>query len=112
MTLDPLFLGMNDRQRGLVIYISSGSSTQPTPMQSSYAGGKRLLDILAQNLQREYPKITFQERTQTRFKGSSYFKMTSLTPLRPWLNEFSKGRKWKQLKRGFPFGFIRFTILN
>lgn len=55
---------MNDRQRGLVIYISSGSSTQPTPMQSSYAGGKRLLDILAQNLQNEYPKITFQAQTQ------------------------------------------------
>ena len=75
---------MNDRQRGLVIYISSGSSTQPTPMQSSYAGGKRLLDILAQNLQQEYPKITFQEQTLNRFRASSYFKMyfkmTSFNP--------------------------------
>ena len=69
---------MNDRQRGLVIYISSGSSTQPTPMQSSYAGGKRLLDILAQNLQKEYPKITFQAKTQTYL--SSY--MSALTPVR------------------------------
>ena len=103
---------MNDRQRGLVIYISSGSSTQPTPMQSSYAGGKRLLDILAQNLQREYPKITFQERTQTRFKARSYSRMTSLTPLRSWLYEFSKGKEMETINRGFPFGFIRFTILN
>lgn len=75
---------MNDRQRGLVIYISSGSSTQPTPMQSSYAGGKRLLDILAQNLQQEYPKITFQEQTQNRFRArcyfKMYFKMTSFNP--------------------------------
>ena len=97
---------MNDRQRGLVIYISSGSSTQPTPMQSSYAGGKRLLDILAQNLQREYPKITFQERTQTRFKARSYSRMTSLTPLRSWLYEFSKGRKWKQLIEVFLSGLL------
>ena len=80
MPIDPFFLGMNDRQRGLVIYISSGSSTQPTPMQSSYAGGKRLLDIFAQNLQQEYPKITFQEQTLNRFWARSYFKMTSFNP--------------------------------
>ena len=67
---------MNDRQRGLVIYISSGSSTQPTPMQSSYAGGKRLLDILAQNLQKEYPKITFQAKTQIYV----LVRVSSLTP--------------------------------
>ena len=51
---------MIKRKAGLVIYLSSGSSTQPTPMQSSYAGGKKLLDKLALDLQLEYPDVTFQ----------------------------------------------------
>ena len=51
---------MNQRSRGLVIYISSGSSSQPTPMQASYAGGKKLLDNLALNMNNEYEHITFQ----------------------------------------------------
>ena len=69
---------MNDRQRGLVIYISSGSSTQPTPMCSSYAAGKRLLDNLAQNLQKEYPKITFQEQAPFFLGQYSFQKKNSL----------------------------------
>jgi len=51
---------MIKRKAGLIIYLSSGSSTQPTPMQSSYAGGKKLLDKLALDLQLEYPQLTFQ----------------------------------------------------
>ena len=75
---------MNDRQRGLVIYISSGSSTQPTPMCSSYAAGKQLLDNLAQNLQKEYLKITFQEQTPI-FWVSTHSKIYSLIQPCSWL---------------------------
>ena len=91
---------MNDRQRGLVIYISSGSSTQPTPMQSSYAGGKRLLDILAQNLQQEYPKITFQEQTLNRF---SYFKMTSFNPAKVVVIRIYREKEMETIKSRFSF---------
>jgi len=54
--------GMVKRQRGLVVYVSSGSSTQPTPMQSSYAAGKKLLDKLALDMNIEYKEhnIDFQ----------------------------------------------------
>ena len=45
-----------------MIYVSSGSSTQPTPMQSSYAAGKKLLDKLALDMNIEYKQhnIDFQ----------------------------------------------------
>ena len=75
---------MDDRERGLVIYISSGSSTQPTPMCSSYAAGKRLLDNLAQNLQKEYPKITFQEQTPI-FCVNTHSKIHFLIQPSSWL---------------------------
>lgn len=52
--------GMETRKRGLVIFLSSGSSTQPMPMQAAYASGKKLLDVLALNLNKEYPNIKFQ----------------------------------------------------
>ena len=45
---------MVERKSGLVVYVSSGSSTQPTPFQSSYAAGKKLLDQLAINMSYEY----------------------------------------------------------
>ena len=53
---------MVKRRRGLVVYVSSGSSTQPTPMQSSYAAGKKLLDKLALDMNIEYKEhnIDFQ----------------------------------------------------
>jgi len=52
--------GMVKRNSGLIIYVSSGSSTQPTPMQTSYAAGKKLLDHLALSLAAEYPDLDFQ----------------------------------------------------
>ena len=53
---------MVKRNSGLIIYVSSGSSTQPTPMQSSYAAGKKLLDKLALDMNYEYKdhNIDFQ----------------------------------------------------
>jgi len=52
--------GMEARKKGLVIFLSSGSSTQPMPMQAAYASGKKLLDVLALNLSKEYPNVKFQ----------------------------------------------------
>lgn len=52
--------GMEIRRKGLVIFLSSGSSTQPMPMQAAYASGKKLLDVLALNLSKEYPNVKFQ----------------------------------------------------
>ena len=51
---------MEARKKGLVIFLSSGSSTQPMPMQAAYASGKKLLDVLALNLSKEYPNVKFQ----------------------------------------------------
>ena len=52
--------GMENRKKGLVIFLSSGSSTQPMPMQAAYASGKKLLDVLALNLSKEYTNVKFQ----------------------------------------------------
>ena len=96
---------MDDRERGLVIYISSGSSTQPTPMCSSYAAGKRLLDNLAQNLQQEYPKITFQEQTQRLFWVSTHFKMISLNQ-GPWSHHVCGYKNLISLKKSIKPYFV------
>lgn len=45
---------MIKRQKGLVVYVSSGSSTQPTPYQTSYAAGKKMLDHWAICMNAEY----------------------------------------------------------
>ena len=62
--------GMESRKKGLVIFLSSGSSTQPMPMQAAYASGKKLLDVLALNLNKEYPNVKFQSGN-----SSSIFKI-------------------------------------
>ena len=64
---------MVKRRRGLVVYVSSGSSTQPTPMQSSYAAGKKLLDKLALDMNIEYKEhnIDFQSIKVLRLKKSN-----------------------------------------
>ena len=51
---------MVKRKSGFVLYVSSGSATQPTPMQTSYASGKKLLDQLAQSMNIEYAEFNVQ----------------------------------------------------
>ena len=56
---------MNKRKKGLIIYLSSGSSTQPTPMQSSYAGKifsfskeqKKMPEINCECLEKVFTKL-------------------------------------------------------